>query len=897
MRSFYKLRLRFRSLLRKNDVEQELSDELRFHLQGLIEEKVAKGMPAEEARYAALRELGGMEQIKEECRDMRRVNYFESFFQDVRYGLRMFAKNPGFTAVAVLTLAIGIGANTAIFSVVNSVLLRPLPFPQPDRIVQCLKQYKDGTGSSVSVPLFNYWRDHNQVFDSLAAFDILPIGFNLAKSGEAERVPGVRVTAGFFQVLGIRPALGREFLPEEDSVGGPHAIILGNGLWQSRFAGDRTLVGSTITLNGQQYVVVGIMPAGFDFPAGSDFSSGTQLWIPFQLPTLSHDPANYLVCVGRLKPGFSRLQAETQISQVTRAFHRAMPELPSSDEWAALVPLHERLVGPIRPALLTLLGAVGLVLLIACANVANLLVAKSTARLKEVAIRTALGASRFRVMRQLLTESVLLSLLGGLLGLVFAFGAVAVIMGVGPSDLPRPVNVSPDWRILSFTLMVSLLTAILFGLMPALSTARMQVSDSLREGSSRVTVGVSGRRLSAGLIVVETALSLMLVIGAALLIRSLATLLKVNPGFDPRDVLTFETTLPEAKYGTSGKFSAFVREALRRLQALPGVEAAATVTCLPTEFGPDFPFTIEARTGPGSDQNPGDSQYRLISPEYFQTMHIPLLKGRYFTEGDSQRSQPVAIINETMAHQFWRNSDPIGQQLIIGKPMGPDWTEPPRVIVGVVGDVRESSLSESAPPEMFVPYRQVPAHMVPLLVREIPARWVVRVRGTPLSVAAEAKQAVLEVDPDEPIAQVRSMELVLSESLGRWRFNTILLGAFAGLALVLASVGIYGVLSYTVSRRVHEIGIRMALGADRREVIELVVGEGMATALMGIAAGLLAALGLTRLLSSMLYSVQPTDPLTFLASAVLLGAVSLIASYIPARRATKVDPMVALRYE
>jgi putative ABC transport system permease protein len=828
---------------------------------------------------------------------MHRGSYFESFFQDIRYGARQLRRSPAFTAVAVLTLALGIGANTAIFSVVNSILLRPLPFPQPDRIMQILKQYKDGTGEAISAPLFNYWRNHNQVFDSVAAFDILPIGLNLAKSGEAERVPGVRVTAEFFKVLGIRPALGREFLPEEDSAGGPHAVILGNGLWQRRFAGDATLVGRSITVNGEQYVVAGIMPPGFDFPSGSDFSSGTQLWIPLQLPTISNDPANYLACIARLKTGYSRFQAQAQTTQVTQALHRTMPNLVEADESAALVPLHERLVGPIRPALLILLGAVGLVLLIACANVANLLIAKSSGRIKEVSIRAALGASRFRMMRQLLTESVLLSLLGGFLGLALAFGAVNVISGLVPAGLPRPVRVSVDWRILTFTVAVSLLTGILFGLVPALSTARTRVSDALREGSTRLTLSISARRLSGSLIVVETALCVVLLVGAALLIQSFARLLEVYPGFDPRHVLTFETTLPEAKYGTPARFSAFVRSSLLNLQALPGVESAATVTCLPTQFGPDLTFTIEGRTGPGSDQDPGDSQYRIISPDYFRAMHIPLLTGRHFTEGDSDRSQPVAIINQTMARQFWPKSDPLGQQFVIGKSMGPDWTEPPRVIVGVVGDVRESSLSELATPEMFVPYGQVPAHVEALMVREISAHWVVRVKGAPLSVASEAKQAVLGVDPDEPIAQVQSMDAVLSASLGHWRFNMTLLAAFAALALVLSSVGIYGVLSYSVSRRVREIGIRMALGAGRREVMKLVVGEGMATALIGIAAGLASALALTRLLASMLYGVRPTDPLTFLASALLLAAVSLLASYIPARRATQVDPMVALRHE
>ena len=823
-----------------------------------------------------------------------------TLLQDVRYGLRLLAKSPGFTAVVILTLGLGIGTNTAMFSVVNSVLLCPLPFPQPDRIFQALKQYRDDTVGSISVPLFTYWRDRNQVLDSIGAFDVLPIGFNLAESGETERVPGVRVTAGFFEVLGIKPALGREFLPEEEVPGGADVVILSNNLWRSRFGADPNLVGKSIAVNGQQHAVVGVMPAGFNFPASageSGFSAGTELWTPFHLPTESHDPANYLTCIGRLKPGLTPEQGQAQLGQLTQALRQQLPDVAATDERAALIPLRERLVGPIRPALLILLGAVGLVLLIACANVANLLVAKSTGRLKEVAIRAALGASRARVILQLLTESVMLSLLAGLVGLGFALGTGRLIMGLAPSAMPPLAEVSLDWRVLGFTLAICVAAGILFGLAPALGVARADLNEFLREGSTRLTAGVSSRKLSGALIVTETALSLALLTGAALLIESFARLQQVNPGFDPRHVLTFETTLPETKYAAPPQLSLFYREVLQRLEAIPGVVSAANVTCLPTQIGPVFPYTIEGRTGPGSDQNPGESQYRIISPDYFRAMHIPLLKGRYFTQGDEEKSQPVLIINETMARQFWPHQDPLGQQINIAKPMGPEWAEPPRAIVGVVGDVKENSLNEPAPPEMFVPYTQTSAHLTALLVREIPTRWVVRVKGNPLSIAAAAKEAVQEVDPAEPLARVRTMESVLSGSIGRWRFNMILLGAFAALALVLAAIGIYGVVSYSVSRRVHEIGIRMALGAERRDVMRLVVGQGMAMALIGIGAGLFATLGLTRFLASMLYGVRPTDPLTILAGALVLAAVSLLACYIPARRAMKVDPMVALRYE
>jgi putative ABC transport system permease protein len=820
-----------------------------------------------------------------------------TLIQDVRYAFRVMRMNLGFTAVAVLTLALGVGANTAIFSVVDSVLFRPWPYPHPERIVEILKQYKDGTGVSVCVPLFNYWKEHGGVFEHVAAFSTVPNGFNLAERGLPERVPGVRVTADFFKVFGIQPLRGRAFLPEEDRPGGERAVVLSYDLWRARFNADPSLVGNPIVIDGQPYTVAGIMPQGFRFPDAYEFGRGPDLWIPFQLPQDSQDPANYLVAIGRLKPDLSRQQAQARMSVVTQQLRREQPRFVDADEGVKLLPLHEALVGNIRPVLLILLGAVGFVLLIACVNVANLLLSRSAARAKEIAIRSAMGAGRWRLTRQLIVESMLLGVLGGAAGLGVAYAGVQALVALSPLQLPGASRAGLDGRVLGFALVLSVLTGLLFGLAPALSISRTRLNESLKESSTRSTAGGHRRRLSGALVASETALSFVLLVGAGLLVESFIKLGHVEPGFDPRHVLTFETTLPEAKYGTPPALEAFCRSVLEQLQALPGVESAAAVTSLPTEFGPDFPFTIEGRQESSPGGASGDSQYRVVSPDYFRALRIPLLRGRFFNDADTAQSPGTVIINQAMARQFWPHQDPVGQTLLIAKQMGPEWADRPRQIVGVVGDVKDTSLNEPPPLEMFIPYTQVPAVFVALAVRLIPARWVIRTQSDPLALSAPARQAVLAVDANEPIAGVQSLEEVLAGSLGRWRFAMFLLGAFAGLALVLAAVGVYGVLSYSVSQRTHEIGIRMALGARRQDVLKLVVGRGMMLALLGVALGIAGAFGLTRFLAGLLYGVRPSDPLTFVAVALVLLGVAVLASYLPARRAAKVDPMVALRYE
>ena len=817
-------------------------------------------------------------------------------FRELRYGLRVLAKNPGFTIVAVLTLALGIGANTAIFSVVNSVLLRPLPYPQPDRIFQVLKQYRTETGDSISVPLFNYWSQHTRVFEHFAAYSGLPIGFNLAEQGLPERVPGVRVTADFFKVFGVNPGLGRDFLSEEDRPGGGRVVVMSHGLWRSRFHSDPNVIGKLISLDSQPFTIVGVMPEGFRFPSAYDFGSGTDLWVPLQLPPDSRDPANYLASMGRLKLGVTREQAGAELGALTQQLRKDLPESADSHEGATLVALQERLVGRVRPLLLILLGAVSFVLLIACVNVANLLLARSTERAKEIAVRTALGAGRWRVIRQLMVESVLLGLLGGAAGLGVAYEGNQALVAISPVELSGLGQTGLDGRVLAFAFAVSLVTSVLFGLAPALSVSRTNLSDSLKESTTRSTAGGHRRRLSGALVASETALSLMLLVGAGLLLESFIKLAHVDPGFDPRNVLTFETTLAESKYDALAPLSAFYRQVLDRLGALPGVECAANVTNLPTQPGPDLPYTIEGRTAGSSVGDSGDSQYRLVSADYFRAMRIPLIQGRFFTDADTDSSAGVVIINQTMSRLLWPKENPVGQTIIIGKSMGPEWTDRPRQIVAVVGDVKDSSLNEPPPPEMFIPYTQAPTRVVALMARLIPTRWVVRTRGGGVSINA-LRQAVLDSDPDEAIASVKSLEEVLAGSIARWRFNMLLLGIFAALALILATVGTYGVISYSVSQRTHEIGIRIALGAGRASVLKMVIGQGMLLTLIGVGIGIGGGLALTRFLASLLYGVKSTDPLTFIAVSAVLAGVSLVASYFPARRATKVDPVVALRYE
>lgn len=808
----------------------------------------------------------------------------DTLWQDLRYGLRMLLKNPGFTAVAVLTLALGIGANTAIFSVVNAVLLRPLLYPQPQRLMEIGRTY---TGSEVypaSEPKFIFWRDHNQSFEAMAATQGIGSGLNLSGGAEPEYVTGIQVSADFFRVLGVSPALGRGFTKEEESPQGERIVILSDGLWRRRFGADARLIGKTVTLNSETYTVVGIMPPGFQFAAPFD------VLVPLRLNPASRSGAHNFTVIGRLKPGVTEAQARAEMKLVGEKFRVVYPQAMAPNESVNLTGWHNNLVQEIRPVLLILLGAVGFVLLMACANVAHLHLARSAARQKEMAIRLALGASGWRVVRQLLIEGVLLALAGGMAGLLLAVWAIDALTALMPEGmLPLLGQISFDGRVLAFTLATAVATGLIFGLAPALQAGRVDVNQSLKEDSSPGRLSPVRGRLRSVLVVAELALSLVLLIGAVLLVRTFANLRSVEPGFDPRHVLTFQVSLSGPQYDTTAKVSDFYRRALERFRSLPGVEATAVTSTLPLEAQFNLPYSIG-----GSGEVTGAVQYRMISPEYFRVLKTTVRQGRPFAESDTAGAESVIIINEAFARQHFPNTTPLGQQMCVGCGFG---DPAKRSIVGVVSDTKQFGLGTPAPSMVYVPVAQVPDALMVLLRQFTATNFVIRTAGEPLQLSAAVKQEMLKIDPALPLKNVRSMEQLLSRSIALERFNMSLLGIFAGIGLLLAAIGIYGVMSYTVSQRTHEIGIRMALGAAQRDVLKLVVGQGMVLALVGVAIGLAGAFALTRLMSSLLYGVSATDPVTFVTTSLLLSGVALLACYIPARRAMRVDPMVALRYE
>jgi len=911
IRWVYKLPLRLRSLFRKGRVEEELSEELRFHQEKLIEEHVGKGMAREEARYAALRELGGEDQIKEECRDMRQVNYIENFMQDVRYGLRQLRRNPGFTAVAVLTLALGIGANTAIFSVVNAVVLRPLPYPQSDRLAWISEVIPALNAELAASGDYFDWRDQNKTLERMTAYDPA-VSFNLTGRGTPARIHAAGVSANFFQTLGVDPQLGRSFTHEEDQPNGPNTVVLMQAFWQQYFGSDPQVLGKTVTLNSAPYTVVGVMPASFPFPGDAEI----QMLVPLQLNEIGERmregaaAPRLLRIVGLIKPDVTIARAQADLDAIRKraeasqmnndgpgpasgsgpgpvpggGSRQVMPLNGPSDPQLKVVTLEEHLAGNLRPTMLTLLGAVGLVLLIACANVANLMLTRASTRTREVALRAVLGAGRWRLVRQLLSESLILALAGGAAGLLLAAWGVKLMTRFIPASVGGEIlNVAPvrlDSAVLLFTLGITVITGILFGLAPAIAATRLDLSEKLKEG----TPGTGARRglLRGALAVSEISLALVLLIGAGLLIKSFYRVLSVDPGFTTDHILTMNLSLTDSRYPQANQKRAFYLDVLRRVESLPGVRSAAFIDSLPLRPYMDKLFIVQRlATESGAVSDKGMVMSRLtVSPGYFSTLGIRVLKGRTFTDADDEQAPKVAVINEALARHMWPGENPIGRQLPM---MG-------NKVVGVVADTRHEGLSADIESEIYVP----------LLQQE---RWIpgmqlaVRTAADPISLISAVRTEIAAVDPEEPIYNVTTLEQSLSDSISPRRFNMLMLGIFAGIALALASVGIYGVMAFSVTQRTREIGIRMALGAEQRDVLGLMARRSLGLTLAGVAFGLAGAWGLTRFLSSFLYGVQPTDLATFVLFPIALVAVSLLASYLPAHRASKIDPMVALRHE
>jgi putative ABC transport system permease protein len=868
----------------------DLSDEIGGHLDEKVEELMAGGMSRKEAAAAARREFGNVMLVEEDGRAVWGWASAENFLMDLRYGLRTLRNSPSFTLVVILTLALGIGANTAIFSVVNAVLLRPLPFSDSAQLVQVVEHdQKRGVDLDwVSYPNFRDWAQQNKVFESIAAYKFHVL--NLTNVSQPQVLFGAKVSANLLPTLGAEPLLGRNFLPEEDQPGRDHEIILSYEVWRDSFAADPKLIGKALTLNGELYTVVGVMPARFNFPPTVPVksvlpSTRAGFWAPLGLTVNPGERDwNMLGVIARLRTGTTIAQARTDLDVVARGLEWQYP-VQNRGIGVRVEPLLDQVVGDLRPALLIFLGAICLVLLVACANVANLLVARSTTRQREIALRTSLGASRARLVRQLLTENLLLAVAGGALGLLLAYGGIFVFVALSPENVPRLGEIAIDGRVLAYTFGVSVLTGMLFGLAPALGASRADLSRSFKGEVTQASFPAKYFRLRNALVISEIALSLALLIGAGLLLKSFVRLEQVDPGFQPNNLLTVWMALPEAKYRQPQQRVEFYRQALERIQALPGVRSVGTIDSLPLSgIHGGGPFTKEGRPNE-SDTDAPVADRCVVSVNYFPTMGISLLQGREFTERDRDGATVVLMINETAARRYWPGEDPVGKRLSFSTgSTPPTWL----TVVGVVKDVLQYGLDVPAKPTIYLPFLQLPEEFMVT---------VVRTGVDPSSVSSAVRGAIAAVDKEQPLLMTRTMAEIYSDSVAQRRFNTILIAAFASLALVLAMVGVYGLMTYAVTGRVHEMGVRVALGAQRWDVLRLVLGQGLGLTLAGIGFGLGVSFALTGFISKLLFNVPRSDPVTFVAVSLSLGAIALLACYLPARRAARVDPMVALRYE
>ncbi len=869
---------RWRALIHKNELDYELDEEMQFHLDRDIEQKVRSGMTPEAARYAALKSFGRVDQSKEECRDARGVTLVDNVLRDISYSVRILLKSYAFTFVVILTLALGIGANTAIFSFANGILLRPLPYPQSDRLAVIDETaFKQGIDSmSVSYPNFLDWREQNTVFEGMGTY-FGSNRFALSGAGEPIEIRGSRISHGLFEVLRVSPLLGRTFTVNEDRPEEDAVIILGHDLWQRNFGGIPEIIGQKVMISNRPRTVVGVMPKGFRFPEVAE------LWVPLALTPQTFTRTDHgLSAIARLKDGVSFAEAQTEMNNIAARIEEQNP-VTNEGLGVKVTSLHESLSGDYRQALLILLGVVGCVLLVACVNVANLMLARATARQKEFALRAALGAGRWQIMRQLFVESLILATVGGALGFALSLWALHLLLTAIPIQLPFWMNFGIDLRVLGFTIAITVLTGLIFGAVPALQTSRVDLNDTLKEGG-RGTVGARGRSRSL-LVVTEIALSLVLLVGAGLMVQSFLRLRRVNIGLDAKNVLTATVILPQAKYRERDKRAAFFKQLVERVRGIPGVQAAAATATLPLSGGNwGRSLTVEGFQVLSVGQAPS-IQHTVVTPDYFRTMGITLLAGRDFTDADAKDALEVTIIDERLAHEYWPNQSAIGKRVRFGPP---EDNEPWHTIIGVVRAVRHQRVQEDTRKSVYLPHLQIPVSGLSL---------VARTSSAPHELVGAIRREVTQLDSDLPVSEVATMEEVVAESIWQPRLYATLFAVFGGAALVLALIGIYGVMAFLVQTRTHEIGVRMALGATARDVFTLIVGRGMKLTAIGVLIGVAGAAALTRLMHSLLFNTSATDPITFILIPVMLSLAAFFACYIPARRAAKVDPLVALRYE
>jgi putative ABC transport system permease protein len=887
--------MNLRRFVQREQKDAELVEEIESHLAHEQDANAARGLSSGEARRQAQLKFGNRNATRERVWRYRSMPWLEDAWRDLRFVVRSLRKTPGFTVIALLVIAIGTGVNTAVFSVVNTVLLKPLTYPDPQSLVQLMNTGpQERSNPGANVPKFNIWRQQTSVFQEVAGYDSGGAGLNLTGGDHPQQVQGVHVTADYFSLFGAPMVAGRTFTSAEDRPNGGHVVVLSYGLWKTRFGGKADIIGTTIQLDGQPYLVVGVIGRGFVTEAPAD------LWLPYQFDLNSQDMAHYFVVAARLKPGITMQQANVQLKLAADQFRRTYANALDPRGGFSVISLQESMIGDTRSSLLLLLGAVTFVLLIACANVANLLLARASVRKRELAMRAALGAGRGQIIRQLLTESLALSLTGGALGLVFGFVGVRLLLSVNPGGIPRLGEngsvVTLDPNILLFTLGVSLATGILFGLVPAISASRLNLAATLNESSSRSGISFRGGKLRSMLVVTEMALALILVIGAGLLIRTYLKMQAVDPGFDTHNLLTLAMSISGDRFQKTEGVAQVIRDGTERLKTIPGVSNATAACCLPMQGGFGMTFDIVGRPK-GNTPFTGGGGFYSVSWSYFDTFKIPLLRGRNFTEQDKGSAPGVIIINEAMAKQYWPKGDPLKDRLQTGVGAGPVFAEPPRQIIGIVGDTHDDGLNRDPFPTMYFPFAQMPDAETALNSRVAPLWWAVRVSGDPHTFVTPITAALRDASGGLPVAHIRTMDEIVLRTTSRERFNMLLLTIFGASGLLMAAIGVYGLMTYSVQQRTQELGIRMALGACASNIRNMVLRQGMALVLLGMAIGLGGAFGMTRFLASFLFGVKAWDLTAFLVTPLLLSGVAFIAIWIPARRATRVDPMTALRFE